>query len=478
MSIKLDLGAVTAYAIAVKNGFKGTEADWLTSLKGDKGNDGQPGADGKSAYQYAVEGGYTGTREEFGQLLANAGLNLKAAETAKEGAEAAKQAAETTQQAAGNSADAAANSAADAKKTLESIPADYSALSGKVDENTSGISKLKEDLSELENLTVTDYLNIVDSNNFTEGGYDIDNTGNVVQSSQTNRRVSDFCEVNPSNIYVIYNSSSTNYYSTNFKAFNANKQFITNGVTVETVDDLKTITVYDNVRYIRFANLNNFSGIVICKKELYDGKHHAYKERKRLNSELIYANKNCYVLGDSIMAQNNVTNALAEISGLSITNYAIGGTRLSDKDGTQTNAICYRCDEMPDDLPDLILVEGGNNDCYYSDLGEVGTSKDVTTVSGAVYIIIQKLETKYPNVPIVFSTMPYRWLDKQQWKEYATIVEETCKYYGIPVLNAWTSCGFNDFNKEQYCNSDGIHVNENGGMRMAKAWLEVIKTAL
>lgn len=57
MSIKLDLGAVTAYAIAVKNGFKGTEADWLTSLKGDKGNDGQPGADGKSAYQYAAEGG-------------------------------------------------------------------------------------------------------------------------------------------------------------------------------------------------------------------------------------------------------------------------------------------------------------------------------------------------------------------------------------------------------------------------------------
>lgn len=33
-----------------------------------------------------------------------------------------------------------------AKKTLESIPADYSTLSGKVNENTSGISDLKEDL--------------------------------------------------------------------------------------------------------------------------------------------------------------------------------------------------------------------------------------------------------------------------------------------------------------------------------------------
>lgn len=34
-----------------------------------------PGADGKSAYQYAREAGYTGTEEEFGQMLANpAGL--------------------------------------------------------------------------------------------------------------------------------------------------------------------------------------------------------------------------------------------------------------------------------------------------------------------------------------------------------------------------------------------------------------------
>lgn len=187
-----------------------------------------------TAYADAKAHGYTGTRDEFGQLLANAGLNLKTAETAKEGAEAAKQAAETAQQAAaenqknaetqaanakasadtaaeqaaaakesatgaansataaqesetnagqaataaanaeaaakqaqqaaetaktdaeaaqtaaGNSADAAANSAADAKKTLESIPADYSALSGKVDENANGIRELKEDTAALQ----------------------------------------------------------------------------------------------------------------------------------------------------------------------------------------------------------------------------------------------------------------------------------------------------------------------------------------
>lgn len=177
-----------------------------------------------TAYADAKAHGYTGTREEFGVLLANAGLNLKAAETAKADAEAAKQAAETAQQAAASNASsastsastattqaaaakssadaaassataakaseaaagksaqgaaasesaakaaqtaaetakanadtaasnatakatAAAKSAADAKKTLESIPTDYSTLSGKVNENTSGIKELKEDLA-------------------------------------------------------------------------------------------------------------------------------------------------------------------------------------------------------------------------------------------------------------------------------------------------------------------------------------------
>lgn len=63
-----------------------------------------------TAYADAKAHGYTGTREEFGVLLANAGLNLKAAEAAKEGAESAK----TT---ASNSADAAANSATAAKES-------------------------------------------------------------------------------------------------------------------------------------------------------------------------------------------------------------------------------------------------------------------------------------------------------------------------------------------------------------------------
>src|SRR5690554_5894155 len=59
---------LSAYEVAVKNGFVGTEADWLTSLKGATGaqgpqglpgKDGADGSNGKSAYELAVAGGYS-----------------------------------------------------------------------------------------------------------------------------------------------------------------------------------------------------------------------------------------------------------------------------------------------------------------------------------------------------------------------------------------------------------------------------------
>lgn len=53
---------LSAYDIAVQEGFVGTKQEWLDSLKG---QDGASGADGKSAYELAVENGFTGTEQEF-----------------------------------------------------------------------------------------------------------------------------------------------------------------------------------------------------------------------------------------------------------------------------------------------------------------------------------------------------------------------------------------------------------------------------
>lgn len=64
----------SAYQIAVEQGYQGSESDWLSSLKGDKGekgntgakgNPGQDGAGGKSAYAIAVEHGYEDSEEKW-----------------------------------------------------------------------------------------------------------------------------------------------------------------------------------------------------------------------------------------------------------------------------------------------------------------------------------------------------------------------------------------------------------------------------
>jgi len=52
----------SAYELAVEKGYRGTLDEWLASLNGSNGDDGD---DGKSAYELAVENGYQGTEEEW-----------------------------------------------------------------------------------------------------------------------------------------------------------------------------------------------------------------------------------------------------------------------------------------------------------------------------------------------------------------------------------------------------------------------------
>ena len=56
---RLSVLCIDAYGVAVKHGFKGTVEEWLESLKG------------KSAYEYAKDGGYEGTEEEFTNMVAS-----------------------------------------------------------------------------------------------------------------------------------------------------------------------------------------------------------------------------------------------------------------------------------------------------------------------------------------------------------------------------------------------------------------------
>lgn len=64
----VDVSGLSAYDIAVANGFVGTESAWLASMKGErgsKGEQGEVGERGASAYEMWLEEGHVGSEKDF-----------------------------------------------------------------------------------------------------------------------------------------------------------------------------------------------------------------------------------------------------------------------------------------------------------------------------------------------------------------------------------------------------------------------------
>lgn len=101
-----------------------------------------------TAYADAKAHGYTGTREEFGVLLANAGLNLKAAETAKADAETAKADAEAARDGAADSAVAAKESETNADQSATAAAKSATAAAAS-EKNAAASAKRSEDVAKV-----------------------------------------------------------------------------------------------------------------------------------------------------------------------------------------------------------------------------------------------------------------------------------------------------------------------------------------
>jgi len=81
----------SAYELAVENGYTGTLEEWLDSLVGEDGQAAEKGEDGKSAYELAVENGFVGTLEEWlKSLVGKDGVDGADGANGADGAAAAK----------------------------------------------------------------------------------------------------------------------------------------------------------------------------------------------------------------------------------------------------------------------------------------------------------------------------------------------------------------------------------------------------
>lgn len=128
---------ITAYGIAVKHGFEGTEQEWLTSLKG------EPGAAAQMRYNedtQTLQWKLT-EDEDWTDLLTLADLQGDVVEQTLEEAEAAKDAAEAAQEAAENAAESAQADASTASSAAASAQSASSAAQAAASgANTSAVS--------------------------------------------------------------------------------------------------------------------------------------------------------------------------------------------------------------------------------------------------------------------------------------------------------------------------------------------------
>ncbi len=167
----------------------------------------------------------------------------------------------------------------------------------------------------------------------------------------------------------------------------------------------------------------------------------------------ILEGKSILCIGDSLMAgyklpdpqQQSWVSMLGSCYGMQVTNCSISGSTIASAD--QKGYVVGGCyepiveRELPDGNYDLILVEGGPNDWYCAiPLGESLTERNPKTFQGAINVIIDRLQEKYPKSVILFMTP---WIPKYRAPsaytteaEYQEAMTQVCAARGIPCYQA------------------------------------------
>ena len=192
-------------------------------------------------------------------------------------------------------------------------------------------------------------------------------------------------------------------------------------------------------------------------------------------------------LGDSITAQATWQPYVVAKHGLLLTNYGIGGTKISGSIG-DANAMCQdtRINAIAT-TNDLVTVMGGTNDWAQSVAMGTIASTDPLTFYGALNTMFSKLFTRFPTKRLMVFTTPYgempaRLSDGSGWPDaitntqglkaadYAEAVRVAAKKWGVPCVDIFTDVGWNTINIATYLTNDGnyLHPNTAGSKRIAE----------
>lgn len=204
-------------------------------------------------------------------------------------------------------------------------------------------------------------------------------------------------------------------------------------------------------------NLNDSGGALTYKGQIMSG--------GSMVSPL--TGKKWHVLGDSVTRgqywdNEFVSTPLVEVVtyhqkiatdyGLVVTNYGIGGTRITATGDGQ--GFCQRYTAMSD-TADIVTVFGGINDYAYAGNVPIGTfgSTDTANIYGAMKTLCEGLLQKYPTQKLGF-ILPFPFNEYKgagTWSPYGTALKASLEYYSIPYL---------DLNKNSRLNANIDFIND------------------
>lgn len=301
----------------------------------------------------------------------------------------------------------------------------------------------------------------------------------TLESSET-FNTSDFIEVTPSGKYTLNIAN----YDTVF-IYDSNKVLIEkmtlDGWGIKT----NTITMPENAKYIRLCYLNEYEDkIMLVEGEKMPNEYCSYDDMilKDIKQNIFKenpANKNLegtyLFFGDSICygagSPGGYARKIAENNPkMTYINHGISGATVA-KRTTRSDSVLEQV-ENSNDNPDYIILEGGVNDAWVSDvvLGTYDVNSyetnnlDVNTYSGALETLFNNVQNKWHNVPIFF-IIPHN-MDVVNTKAYMDRAVELCQKWSIILIDLRKLSGlnvYNDYAKTTYTNNgDGVHPNELG----------------
>ena len=185
--------------------------------------------------------------------------------------------------------------------------------------------------------------------------------------------------------------------------------------------------------------------------------------------------------GDSICYghgyKGGYAKMIAELTGGSFDNQAVGGARLVTKGSNSWHSVVDNLPNLPTD-GDLYCFEGGINDFWTSGM-QLGTYNhtnyegklDTTTVCGALETIFRYALNNFAGKPVCF-VIAHKIQDTafskntagNTFKEYHDAMVGICQKYSIPYYDAFNDSGLNGWNDVQnalfFADGDGCHPNE------------------